>query len=95
MLVRPNNTVMDSSGAYAIGQAIFLRTDTVDYAEESVPFRNLAEMVRICSEAHPNLTLEKVIVYSMVNHEPCALTLGFIAASKGQRPTDLEFAEEN
>ena len=34
------------------------------------------------------------IVYSMVNREPCALTLGFIAASKGQRPTELEFAEQ-
>lgn len=82
------------AGAYAIGQAIFIRTDTVDYAEESIPFRNLAEMVRVCSEPHPDLTLEKVIVYSLVNQEPCALTLGFIAASKGQRPTDLEFAEE-
>jgi hypothetical protein len=30
----------------------------------------------------------------MVNMEPCALTLGFIAASKGQHPSNLEFAEE-
>jgi hypothetical protein len=50
-------------------------------------------MVRVCSEPHPNLTLEKIIVYSLVNQEPCALTLGFIAASKGQRPTNLELAE--
>jgi hypothetical protein len=85
---------MGSPGAYAIGQAIFIRTDTVDYAEESIPFRTLEEMVRICSEPHENLTLEKVVVYSMVNMEPCALTLGFIAASKGQRPSNLEFAEE-
>ena len=85
---------MDAPGAYAIGQAIFIRTDTVDYAEESIPFRNLAEMVSLCSQPHPNLTLEKVVVYSMVNQEPCALTLGFIAASKGQRPNDLEFVEE-
>jgi hypothetical protein len=82
------------SGAYAIGQAIFLRTDTVDYAEESVPFRSLEEMVDVCSTPHPNLTLEKVIVYSMVNDEPSALTLGFIAASKGQRPANLELAEK-
>jgi len=82
------------TGAYAIGQAIFIRTDTVDYGEESIPFRSLEEMVRVCSEPHENLTLEKVIVYSMVNQEPCALTLGFIAASKGQRPTGLEFAEQ-
>jgi hypothetical protein len=85
---------MDGPGAYAIGQAIFIRTDTVDYAEESVPFRNLEELVRICSEPHPDLTLEKVIVYSMVNQEPCALTLGFIAASRGQKPTNLEYIEE-
>ena len=85
---------MDGPGAYAIGQAIFIRTDTVDYAEESIPFRNLEELVRICSEPHPALTLEKVIVYSMVNQEPCALTLGFIAASRGQKPTNLEYIEE-
>ena len=85
---------MDGPGAYAIGQAIFIRTDTVDYAEESIPFRNLEELVRICSEPHPDLTLEKVIVYSMVNQEPCALTLGFIAASRGQKPTNLEYIEE-
>jgi len=83
---------MDS--AYAIGQAVFIRTDTPDYAEESVPFRNLAEMVQICSTPRPDMTLEKVIIYSMVNTEPCALTLGFIAASRGQRPTGLEFAEQ-
>ena len=85
---------MDGSGSYTIGQAIFIRTDTVDYAEEAIPFRSLAEMVRICSEPHPDLTLEKVIVYSLVNEEPCALTLGFIAASKGHRPAHLEYAEE-
>jgi hypothetical protein len=84
---------MDGPGAYAIGQAIFIRTDTVDYAEESIPFRNLEELVRVCSEPHPDLTLEKVIVYSMVNQEPCALTLGFIASSKGQKPASLEYAE--
>jgi len=84
---------MDGPGAYAIGQAIFIRTDTVDYAEESIPFRNLEELVRVCSEPHPDLTLEKVIVYSMVNQEPCALTLGFIAASKGQKPKSLEYVE--
>jgi hypothetical protein len=92
MLISRNT--MDGPGAYAIGQAIFIRTDTIDYAEESIPFRNLEEMVRICSEPHPDLTLEKVIVYSMVNQEPCALTLGFIASSKGQRPKNLECVED-
>ena len=78
------------SQAYAIGQAVFIRTDTPDYAEETVPFKSLEEMVRLCSQPHPNLLLEKVIVYSMVDGEPCALTLGFIAATKGQRPGSLQ-----
>lgn len=81
---------MDTS-SYAIGQAIFIRTDTADYAEHTVPFRNLDEMVQICSESHVNLLLEKVIVYSMTQGEPCALTLGFIASTKGQRLAHPEF----
>jgi len=43
-------------------------------------------MVRICSTSRPNMILEKVIVYSLAEGEPSALTLGFIAATKGQRP---------
>ena len=78
------------SPAYAVGQAVFIRTDTPDYAEQVVPFRSLEEMVRICSESRPNLVLEKVIVYAMPDGEPCASTLGFIAATKGQRPGNLE-----
>jgi hypothetical protein len=77
--------------SYAIGQAIFIRTDTADYAEHIVPFRDLDEMVQICSESRENLLLEKVIVYSLARGEPCALTLGFIAATKGQRPAHPEF----
>lgn len=72
--------------SYAIGQAVFIRTDTPDYAEVTIPFKNLDELVRICSTSHENLTLEKVVVFSLVNSEPVALTLGFISASKGQRP---------
>ena len=78
------------AAAYAVGQAVFLRTDTPDYAEEIVPFRSLEEMVQICSRSRPNLILEKVIVYAMPDGEPCALTLGFVAATKGQRPGNLE-----
>ena len=77
------------NGAYAIGQAVFIRTDVLDYAEESIPFRNLEEMVRVCTESHANLSLEKIIIYSMVNEDPVALTLGFVAASKGLRPRHL------
>jgi len=78
---------------YAIGQAVFVRTDVPDYAEESVPFRDLAEMVDICSKPRPNLILEKIVVFSMVNSEPVALTLGFISSSKGSRPGNLEAVE--
>ena len=80
--------------AYAIGQAIFIRTDTLDYAEESIPFKNLEELVRVCSEAHENLTLDKIVVYSLVNGEPNAVTLGFISASKGNRPKNLNYQDK-
>ena len=77
--------------AYAIGQAIFIRTDTADYEEKVIPFRTLEEMVELCSRSHSHLILEKVVVYSLAEGEPCALTLGFVAASKGQRPRHAGF----
>jgi hypothetical protein len=80
--------------AYAIGQAVFIRTDTPDYAEETVPFKTLEEMVSLCSQPRPDLVLEKIVVYSMVNGEPCAVTLGFVAASRGQRPDNLQAVSE-
>ena len=82
------------SPAYAVGQAVFIRTDTPDYAEQVLPFRSLEEMVQICSQSRSNLVLEKIIVYAMPGGEPCALTLGFIAATKGQRPGNLELPVE-
>lgn len=72
--------------AYAIGQAVFIRTDTPDYAELTIPFTSLEELVKVCATPRPHLTLEKIVVYSMVDESPCALTLGFIACSRGQRP---------
>jgi hypothetical protein len=83
-----------NSPAYAVGQAVFIRTDTMDYAEESIPFKNLEELVRICSDAQENLTLDKIVVYSLVNGEPNAVTLGFISASKGNRPKNLDYLEQ-
>lgn len=83
-----------SSPAYAVGQAVFIRTDTLDYAEESFPFRNLEELVKICSEPRDNLTLDKIVVYSMLNGDPAAVTLGFVSASKGQRPKNLDYLEQ-
>jgi hypothetical protein len=72
--------------AYAIGQAVFIRTDTPDYAEETVPFQTLEEMVRICATPRENLTLDKIMIYSLVEGEPQALMLGFLSSSKGQQP---------
>ena len=75
--------------AYAIGQAVFICTDVPDYQEETLAFKTLEEMVRLCSEPRPDRVLEKVVVFSLVEGEPCALTLGFVSATKGQRPDNL------
>lgn len=72
--------------SYSIGQAVFIRTDTPDYAEETIPFQSLDELVRICATPRDNLTLDKIMVYSMVEGEPHALMLGFLSSSKGQQP---------
>jgi len=48
-------------------------------------------MVKLCSEPLAGLTLERVIIYSMREGQPCALTLGFISASKSVRPNSLNF----
>ncbi len=72
--------------AYAIGQAVFIRTDTPDYAEETVPFKTLEELVRICATPRENLLLDKIMIYSLINGEPHALMLGYMSSSKGQEP---------
>ena len=72
--------------SYAIGQAVFIKTDTPDYAEETIPFKNLDELVRICATPHENLSLDKIMIYSMVDGEPNALMLSFMSCSKGQSP---------
>jgi hypothetical protein len=82
------------SSAYAIGQAVFIRTDTPDYAEETMPFKTLEELVKICSTPHPNLTLDKIMIYSMVESEPTAVMLNFMSSSKGQRPDMPAFEEK-
>ena len=74
------------SPSYAIGQAVFIRTDTPDYAEETIPFKNLDELVRICAMPREHLTLDKVLMYSMVEGEPHSLMLSFLSSSKGQQP---------
>ncbi len=75
--------------AHALGQALFIRTGCLDYGEVAVPFQTLEEMVRICSEPRAGLSLERVVVFLIKDAEPIALTLGFIAASKGLRPSLL------
>lgn len=79
------------NSAYAIGQAVFIRTDSPDYAEETVPFKTLEELARICSTPQPAMTLDKIMIYSMVDQEPCAVMLGFMSASRGQRPGIHDF----
>lgn len=79
------------SSAYAIGQAVFIRTDTPDFAEETISFRDLEELVRLCATPQKNLTLDKVMIYSMVESEPHALMLSFLSSSKGQQPQTSAF----
>lgn len=79
--------------SYAIGQAVFIRTDTPDFVEETVPFKTLEEMVRICSTSHDHMTLDKVMVYSMINNEPQAIMLGFLSASKARPPQEKSVSD--
>jgi hypothetical protein len=81
------------TSSYAIGQAVFIRTDTPDFAEETVPFQTLDELVRICATPRENMTLDKVVMYSMVEGEPHSLMLSFLSASKGQVPGMPVFEE--
>ena len=72
-----------SLGAYATGQAVFIRTDTPNFEERAIPFSSLEELVELCTKPRPNLTLEKIIVHRLRDEESTAVTLGFIAATKG------------
>lgn len=83
------------NSSYAIGQAVFIRTDTPDYAEETIPFKTLEEMVAICAAPRENLTLDKVMVYSLVQGEPHALMLGFLSSSRGHHPGTLSLEEHD
>jgi len=80
--------------SYAIGQAVFLRTDTPDYAEETIPFKTLEELVKICSTPQDNLTLDKFMIYSLVNGEPHAVMLGFMSSSRGAGPGAMTLLED-
>ncbi len=81
--------------AHAIGQAIFIRTDTLDYEEVAIPFKTLEEMVKVCVQPRRHMTLEKILVYSMAEDGlPISLTLGYIASTRGQRPGHTEFVND-
>ena len=73
---------------YAIGQAVFIRSDTPDYEEETVPFKTLGEMVELCSTPRENMVLDKIICYSMPDGEALAITLGFVSAARGAKPKE-------
>ena len=73
--------------SYAVGQAVFVRTDTPDFEEKSVPFTSLEELVKICTDPKPNLQFEKIIVHCMAGNDSAAVSLGFISASKGAKPS--------
>ena len=75
---------------YAIGQAVFIRTDTPDYEEETIPFKSLGDLVKLCSEPREDMVLDKIVVYAMPDGEAHAVTLGFISATKGAKPKNLD-----
>jgi hypothetical protein len=75
---------------YAIGQAVFIRTDTPDYEEESIPFKTLGDMVKLCSQPRMDMVLDKIVVYAMPDGTPQAVTLGFVSATKGAKPGNLD-----
>ncbi|MGB0578879.1 MAG: hypothetical protein ACPGVU_04170 [Limisphaerales bacterium] len=76
---------MDAPTIDTIGEAVFIRTDVPNYVEERLPFCSLEELINVCTTPQPNLTLEKVIVYSLAGEAPKSLTLSYISASKGRR----------
>lgn len=84
-----------SIGAYSTGQAVFIRTDTLNFEERSISFSSLEELVELCTKPRPNLTLEKVIVYRLFNGESTAVTLSFIAATKGQKIPPQQTTQES
>lgn len=70
----------------ATGQAIYIRTDTSEYAETAIPFHTLEELAAICASHKPNLNLEKVIIFHSRESLTTAITLDFICASQRSAP---------
>lgn len=78
-----------SAPQYAVGQAVFVRTDVPDYAEVAIPFQCLGDLVRLCSEPRPGMLLDKLVIYATVGEEPRSISLSFLSASRGIRPETL------
>ncbi len=63
------------------GTVVFMRTDTFEPVEYSVPFKTLDEMALLCGTPRDNMTLEKIVIHRGVSaRETSTITLGFIAA---------------
>ncbi len=62
-----------------MGKVIFVRTDTPDFTECSVPFHTLDEMVHICRTPPLNAIVDKIIVCGEAHGGPCTLTMTFVS----------------
>ena len=71
----------------AIGQAVYVRTDSPDYIEVVRPFQTLQDLFDICTQAPSCLSLEKILVFANRNGRPCAVTLGEISTDSVARPS--------
>ena len=71
----------------AIGQAVYVRTDSPDYIEVVRPFQTLQDLFEICTQHRSNLSLEKILVFAHQNGRPCAVTLSEISTDPVARPS--------
>jgi hypothetical protein len=65
-----------------IGEAVFIRTDTPDFAEEVKHFQTLEEMIRICSHSFPGLALERIMINGRNSEQEYTVALGLISACR-------------
>jgi hypothetical protein len=70
----------------AVGQAVYVRTDSPDYIEVVRPFRTLEDLFEICVQRQANLALDKILVFAWKNGQSCAVTLGEITTAFGVSP---------
>lgn len=74
-----------------VGHAVFVRTDTPDYAEEHVSFRSLEELVMMFSLPRRGLAFNRVVLICgeqpgfATGSEACEIILEFVSASMGAR----------